>query len=777
MDHETLESLDFWKVKTKIASLCFSKEGQNFLLETPIFQEEEDWRKSKENIEKILMDLERNNPLPEVSFPPIKDILDFLKQEGQYLEGNELRDLSLYFQSLPKVGDYLIKIGLEDLANQIPPLNDLTPTIKEILRLIDSNGELLEDKIPALQKIKKTMGQTYQEISSIARTHLNNAQQGLWENNVPTQKDGRILLALKSSYKGKVDGIVHESSASGATLYLEPLDMLEKNNQLSSLQHEYRIQILQLFKSWTSAFIKKKEELKMALEIFCEIDGFLARARYGHRTKGSFVGVNQKPISLINARHPLLGLEAVPISFTMAENIQALVGSGPNTGGKTVSLKTLGLFCLLHQFAVPIAAEPVSNLPFFSQVFTDIGDRQTLEGSLSTFSGHMARIHEILKKVDNNSLVILDELGTGTDPREGEALAVALLEEFLKSKSTLFLTTHFSQVKNYAYIHPNIQNACMSYNEASQKPTYQIIPDLPGESHALDMAMKSGLSQHIIARAKNLLEETQGEQGELLAGLIKKHKELDEQKANIDRWTSNLEKQSEVLEKDKAQFFEKEQELRKEGLKDLRDFLNNSRTQLENLVRLLREQGVEKTLTKEVKQFTQSVAAIYERENTKLQEWEDKRPTENVNWTKGMEVWILPGNKRGKVHKIFSPQKIQVSVGSIKMIVKPQDLRPVQKPSVETQGAIETILIPKGAASFVLDLRGHRLETALNLLEKQIDQGILENLLQFSVIHGLGEGILKEGVTNYLRQRKEVKNFFHPRPEEGGFGKTIVILG
>jgi DNA mismatch repair protein MutS2 len=778
MDRESLESLDFFKLKESISGFCFSQEGQASLLAEEVYLQEETWLPIRNAVQKVLQSLYKDESLPLVNFPPVADLLPALSREGAVLEAGELRDLSLFFRSAGPMKQYAQRLGLEALAEAFPDLGDLPTVMTKIIGLTDPSGDLLEEKIPSLRNIRKAMGTTHNEISLVAKAYLSGDQKDLWQNKLPTQKDGRVVLAMKSQHKSRVPGVVHDSSGSGATLYVEPLDIMEKNNRLVQLGNEYRMERLRILREWTAHFSQNTKVLQGCLKAIVQMDRVIAKARFGQRQKGGFVQTQQGFIRISGGRHPLLGDQAVPITLHMDQGIQALVVSGPNTGGKTVSLKTLGLFVLLHQLAVPLPAEEDSNLPFFQKILTDIGDRQSLEGQLSTFSGHMARIGEILGQAGAESLIILDELGTGTDPREGGALAVSILEEMIKTSSTILITTHFPEVKNFAFSTKGVKNASMAFDDASGKPTYAIVPDLPGDSHALEMAQANGIPGSIIEKARASLEGSSGESGALIRSLLSQKSEMEDRLADLASKEKMVKEKIRNLDLKQLQVKQKESELRDEGIGELRRFLSQARKTLEGLIKDIREgKDLEKSI-RQARDFSEELRAKQIQEEEAQARLEEELLEEDQDLQEGLEVWVEPGNKRGTILKDLGKGRFQVSVGSIKLTIKSKDLRAVaSKDRSPKTASIQTQLQERPASLFTLDLRGLRLEEALIALESQIDRAILDNLQEFSVIHGLGEGILQRGVKKYLRKRPEVQEFFHPRPEEGGYGKTVVKLG
>ncbi len=480
-------------------------------------------------------------------------------------------------------------------------------------------------------------------------------------------------------------------------------------------------------------------------------------------------------ITLISARHPLLGKNAVPISLILEKEIKAVVLSGANAGGKTVSMKTVATLVTLNQLMGFIPAALGSSLPFFDNIYTDIGDGQSIEESVSTFSSHMKNVSSIIRNVKSNDLVLLDELGTGTDPEEGAALSVSVLEALKEKAGLTLITSHYVQVKSYAYVNSDILNASMEFSGDKQTPTFKIIAGLPGDSHALEIASSVGLDKTIIQNAKARLSTEANSISKIIADLKGKTKALDRKMTNIELQNRELKKQLKEIEEERKAL-EKERHLLKKGKSDeLSAYLVKTRRELEALVKEIKLGGtITREKTRKVKEYINSVTEKEKQVKIEVQaEAEQYRIKPEVPYSIGDEVLCGTFKKRGTLIENRGKGKWLVSLDSLKMVLSEDSFIPAPE---EKKATVSPYSITTEKPQFVLDVRGCTLAETVEKLDTQIEGCLVHNLLSFSIIHGYGDGILSRGVHDYLRKRKEVKNYYFARPEDGGMGKTYVEL-
>lgn len=783
MDSITFDTLEWPRIQKRAADLCFSEEGRLALLQAPLIHDPRDLLELRRPVD-LLLGLVQQGERPAAGhLPPVADLLDELVPEGAVLEGRQLKDLGLFLSGVMEVRRFLLDREEPAYPDQVASWPDLTPLATEIHKLLDGEGRVKEDEVPSLRALKRSITQARGDIDQLAKTYLSGGEsKDWWQNDRPTVRGGRVVLALKTNFKGRVKGIIHEASGSGQTVFMEPLDLMDRNNRLMEAQEEYQREIYRLLKELSAHVRRELPALNLLHPLFITWDGWWARAAAGASWQGALVPLpaqGDRSVDLKEARHPLLGDKAVPIHLEWDSGTRTLLISGPNTGGKTVTLKTAGLFVLMNQWGLPLPCREDSRLPLYDGVWTDIGDRQNIDAALSTYSSHLKRIGEIFDQVTSSSLVLLDELGTGTDPREGGVLGQAFLEEFLRRQVQVLVTTHHGGLKNLAFATPGMKNASVEFDPSRGIPTYRIIPGIPGASHALDIALGVGVDPGLVDRARVLLKEEEGEAGELMKRLREEQKALDVRASELvgkEKELAEVRRGTDLL---KLRLKQKEVELRTQGLGEMNRFLTESRSLFENLVREIREGKLTPEGIKDARKFFQDTEGRIRDQKEKLEtDQADLDKAEGLGVSEPLEPGdevMYEGNRATVLHKM-GKDKYQISVGVLKITVAAAKLQLAQGKRPKKVEIHTSDVDASGTPAFSLNLRGMREKEALEALERQVDLAVLKGLKEFSVIHGLGDGILSRAVQNYLKSRREVGKFFFSHPEEGGYGKTIVQL-
>jgi len=790
----TLETLEVPRILAQAAGFCMTEEARALLPLEPMLTDPSTLAALKDEVRPWLDLLTRSGELPPSDFPAAEQAVERSGPEGASLDGRELGALARYLVSAAAWKRFLANCEIETLRVWAVRLPDFSALAQELRRVIGPDGEVIEDAVPALVRLRGEISRSRTDIDQTARSFLRDAdQREYWQDTTATQKDGRTVLPLKANFKGRVGAVVHDSSATGQTLFVEPYELVEKNNRLIENQLAWRAELLKVFKELTARVRDQRDDLRALLANLTRMDLLLARARWGHSVGGQLVqaGKPGRPWSLLQARHPLLGASAVPIDVRMPENTAVLLVSGPNTGGKTVALKTVGLLSLLHQFGLPVPAAPESVLPVWDAVFTDIGDHQSLDQALSTFSSHMKRMAAILAGSTGRSLALLDEMASGTDPLEGGALGMSFLDHFLAAKVTVLGTTHHGALKNFAYTRQGVRNASVEFDDASGRPTYRLLPDVPGPSHALETAARVGIPDALVARARQLIEGGETDVASVIRTLRDKQLELkarEDEIASREREFRDDKRKTDLL---RLRLKQQESELKQSGLGEMNRFVAESRRAFERLVQDLREGELTTERIKDARALLAGIAAEVEarrdeaeREERELALAEEPEPAVTgapLGFAEGRDVYVEPGKRRGTLVRKAGKGRWLVAMGDVRLTLAEDKMRVVQTqtPAGSAPKKVEvhtSFSGPDEPPAFSLDLRGFRLDEATQALEKQIDRALLAGLQEFSVVHGLGEGVLQKGVQEYLRQRREVKKFFFSHPEEGGFGKTIVQL-
>lgn len=772
--------------------------------------------------------LMRETPPPFTGWPDIAYFLPRIRVEGTALNVDELYALGRFCESVQKFRTWAETAIQEDASGSTSAVHALSPSDNSLLgrivaipclaeesgmifRVIDRSSGDIRD-LPEIRAIRQSILRIRQDIDRLIGSYLSDdgLRQGL-QAKLPTIKDGRQVLAVKTGAKNRIRGIVHEVSQSGQTVYIEPEDVVARNNDLVAEEHHLAREIARILKALTESLCPSYENMIAALQEMLFFDRIAAAASWGkayscvYTQNVDWQNREEPVIMLKKARHPLLRRAAVPIDLILTPGGRQLIITGPNTGGKTVSLKTVALLSLMNQSGWPIPASPGSSLPVFDYIGCDIGDEQSLDQSLSTFSGHMKNISMILSSVTEQSLVLLDELGSGTDPQEGSAIAMAVLDALMEINAVVLVTTHHGILKNYGYTHETCINASVEFDHDTLSPTYRIVMGIPGESHALDVAAKNGLDGAIVDKARSYLDEERADVSALIQGLTSKHEALDslEQKKKQEE-REILEKRRRVDLKE-LQLRQRELELREQGFRKLTRLLDEGRKELENLVRKVREGELTREKTLEVKawmnELDEQIAVEYasigeERKNLadldassnlgdRASEENKKKSLKNrikagkLELTPGVEVYVGKNRQLGTVVREEKKGKWLVMVGPMKITVDRDELKAVdtqKKTEKRVQVEFSTELGDGDSPSFELRLLGMRVDEAEKAIERQFDLAIIKGLREFSIVHGKGHGVLQKLVHDFLYNHADQCSFSFAKPENGGSGKTIVIM-
>jgi DNA mismatch repair protein MutS2 len=817
VNEKALALLEFEALRSQVAAGALSGEAARRILGMVPLTDPREVGELKGMVSELLDRLGSGDEEPRGSFPDIGPLLPVLGVRGSSLTLDEAYALGLFIDRAEALKRWIspdrvsgpgpAREGPSPLGALVSRLPDCAPVSREIFRVVDREGKIRD--LPELREIKRRIRTLAGELEALSAAYTGNEEfRRMLRSALPSQRDGRLVLAVKANYRNRVKGIVHEVSSSGQTVFVEPEEVVEKNNLLLMENRRLDAEIRRILRDLTGRIAEYRRGLEEFHGGILYLETLRARARYGYETRGALAldgGSGDSPgiVALKKARHPLLGASAVPIDFTM--DVRTVIVTGPNTGGKTVALKTLGLFALMNQAGLALPARE-AVLPVFDGVYADIGDEQSLSQSLSTFSAHMINIASIIKNAGAGSLVLLDELGSGTDPEEGSAIAMAILDHLITRGVRLVVTTHHGLLKNYGYTREGVENASVEFDGRTLSPTYRIVMGIPGESRAVDIAEGIGLPASVIRAARGYLDEERSDVSALIASLKEKHRNLDAAGEARKAEEERLREERRRADLRELRLRQKEAELKAGGMGNLRRLLSESRKTLENLVREVKEGELSREKTVKVKEFLRDLEeaaaaedAVLEEENRRLAEARRRiggdepagslvkalSPQAGIPLGPGTEVLVPTfmgaGEHRGRIvraDKKGSPENSPswiVEIGSLKMSFPEPDLIPL--PAGEKKAVIAPADLAEGrAARFELNLRGMRLEEALEALGRQIDAAVLGGLREFSVIHGKGDGILQRGVHEFLKTQPMVADYYFSRPELGGFGRTEVAL-
>ena len=668
--------------------------------------------------------------------------------------------------------------------------------VDAISRVLSERGEVLDSASVKLADIRRNLRIAHDRLMSRLQKYVTDSKtSSMLQESIITQRDGRYVIPLRAEFKGKIKAVIHDQSSSGATLFVEPLPVVEANNEIRELQLAERDEERRILAEVSSVVGAHASELKYGVENLAVLDLAFAKAKYSEELRASEPVMHERgkkndasaslPIlRLIQARHPLLDQDTVvPVDVDPREGTRAIVITGPNTGGKTVSLKTVGLLVLMAQSGLHIPAQSGSELPFFKSVYADIGDEQSIEQSLSTFSGHITNIIRILKQIDNRSLVIFDELGSGTDPQEGAAIARAILSHLLEVGVMTLVATHYPELKTFAHSTEGVVNASLEFDIKTLRPTYKLTIGLPGRSNALAIAQKLGLPQPIIDSAKAEINPLDLRADKLLDDIRKERNRTSREREKLEKQRSKLEAQNADLAK------------RLEKIEDeRRETLAKARAEGELEVALLKR-NID-SLKSQLKKASQPLTAIraIEERMEKLEEKveapverksEQSAVTSNQGLKLGEKVNVSSLNAEGVVTAL-GESDAEVQIGTIRVRAKMSDL--IRKSQEKSEASNEKKVVSKSVSSsrsslpatsspgMEVDLRGLMAEDALDKMERYLEQAYLSGLPWVRIIHGKGTGKLRQAVRETLKGHTYVKSFEEGASNEGGEGVTVAKL-
>lgn len=672
---------------------------------------------------------------------------------------------------------------LEELCSGIYTDKEIEDKIYEI---IISDEEIADDASFELKRIRREIQLRQNSVKNkINQMVSSSVMQKYLQEAIVTMRNDRYVVPVRKEYRGMVKGIIHDQSSTGSTLFIEPAAIVEMTNEISRLKAEEKKEVERILLELSGIIGSIDSQMLENHEILTELDFIFAKGKYAISINGIEPKVNDRGyIRIKRGRHPLIDPKTVvPIDAHLGDEFTTLIITGPNTGGKTVSLKTLGLFTLMGMAGLHLPAEYGTEISVFSAVYADIGDEQSIEQSLSTFSSHMTNIVKIMKEVDEKSFVMFDELGAGTDPTEGAALAIAILNTLHERKILTAATTHYSELKLYALTTGGVINGSVEFNVETLSPTYRLLIGVPGKSNAFEISKKLGLSQEIIDKAKETIETDKVEFEDALKQIEDNRIYIEEKKREIDRLNEESQKKhSSFIAKEKKSL-EKSEKMVSEANYEARRIIENAKKESAEIIRELRElsAGMDKDKVRRVNELRQSL-------NDKTKEFEKNQYSEQIyeqdNYDKdtplsdGDAVLVRSLNQRGYVISDADSQNVMVQIGLIKMKVKKSDLVKIKSEEVEKQKTNTSRMIKLKTSSVKpeIDLRGLNLEEALLELDKYLDDAYMSNLNEVQIIHGKGTGVLREGVTQFLKRHKHVKEFRLGNFNEGGDGVTIAAF-
>ena len=734
-----------------------------------------------------------------LSLSGIRDVRDSLKrlEIGSALGIPELLSIS----SLLTVAARAKAYGHHEESEEFPDdsldqmfrsLEPLTPANNEIKRCIISEEEISDNASPGLHKVRRSMHGINDRIHTQLNSILNSCRSYL-QDAVITMRDGRYCLPVKAEYKSQVNGMVHDQSSTGSTLFIEPMAVIQLNNELRTLEIQEQKEIEAVLADLSNQLTPYTTELAIDLQILTRLDFIFAKAALSRHFKCSEPKFNTEGrIHIKDGRHPLLDPQkVVPITVWLGTDFDLLMVTGPNTGGKTVSLKTVGLFTLMGQAGLHIPAFEGSELAVFEEVFADIGDEQSIEQSLSTFSAHMTNIVNILNQADSRSLCLFDELCSGTDPTEGAALAIAILNFLHNMKCRTMATTHYSELKIYALSTPGVENACCEFDVATLRPTYRLLIGIPGKSNAFAIFKKLGLPDYIIEDAKNHLESEDETFEDVISRLEENRVTIEKERAEIENYKAEIARLKSGLEKKEERFDERRDKMirkaNEEAQQILREAKETADRTIKNINKLAASSGIDtKALEAERTKLRDSLKKV---EGGLSLKQETRKPHKAINpktLKLGDGVRVLSMNLNGTVSSLPDAQgNVFVQMGILRSKVNISDLELLQENSVSGPG-LEARRKGSGSSNIKMsksfgispeiNVLGMTVDEAVAQLDKYLDDAYIAHLPQVRIVHGKGTGALRAGIHKHLKRLKYIKEFHLGGFGEGDAGVTIVVF-
>ena len=791
MNSKVLKTLEYEKIIEQLVNCAGSLLGKDLCKNLVPSSDIEEIRTMQHETSLALARIYQKGSL---SFSGVRDIRGSLKrlEVGSILGTQELLSISKMLDVCSRAKSYDRKDHDETepdaLDVMFQALQPLAPLAGEIRRCILSEDEISDDASPTLKSIRRSMGQMNDKVHAQLTSMVNGSARTYLQDAVITMRNGRYCLPVKAEYRGQVQGMIHDQSSTGSTLFIEPMAVLKLNNELHELELKEEKEIEVILSTLSSRAAAELEPLETNLELLTRLDFIFARAQLSRSYNGSEPIFNEKGIiNIKKGRHPLLDKKkAVPIDIRLGKDFELLIITGPNTGGKTVSLKTVGLFTLMGQSGLHIPAFDQSELAVFDDVFADIGDEQSIEQSLSTFSSHMTNIVNILAKATPHSLVLFDELCAGTDPTEGAALAIAILSNLHRQGIRTMATTHYSELKVFALTTPGVENACCEFNVETLSPTYHLLIGIPGKSNAFAISSKLGLDDYIIEEAKGNLSQQDEDFESLLADLensrvtiAREQDEINHYKREIEQLKSRLEQKQESLDASRERIL---REANEQAHKILRDAKEYADTTIKNFNKFGKAGIDSRAMEQERTRLREKMSGVEKKLTVKPAVAKASKQLQPKDLHIGDSVKVLSLNLKGTVSTLPNARgDLFVQMGIMRSQVNIKDLELI--PDVETVNPRATrtgtgkIKMSKSASvSTEINLLGKTVDEALAELDKYLDDAYISHMPSVRVVHGKGTGALRKAVHNYLRRQKNVDSYRLGEFGEGDAGVTIVTF-
>ena len=784
MNSKIEKVLEFSKIRTQLAEYATSEKGKQMIKELPI---EVDAKAIQHKIEETTDGVELLRLKQGIPIPRLKDISFALKrlELEAGLNGRELSDILRVLTTTHEVERFFEKVEEEEIAlKRVPRLVEKLESIPEVTSELEASiredGYVLDSASPTLHGVRVGIQKTEQDIRRQMDQYLTGKNAQYLSDTIITIRNDRYVLPVKAEYKSVFGGTVHDQSATGQTLFMEPQAVVNLNNKLREYQIQEKREVERILWELSQKLMPYTNSLHQNHYVLARLDVVNAKALYAHELRATepIIDANNY-VALWQAWHPLLEREkAVANDIILGEEYQAIVITGPNTGGKTILLKTVGVIQLMAQMGLYIPAGENSRVGIFTEIFADIGDEQSIEQNLSTFSSHMSNIVSILKQINDKSLLLIDEIGSGTDPQEGSSLAIAILDYIASKQSYVIASTHYPELKAYGYDRPKTINASMEFDGDTLQPTYQLLLGVPGRSNAFDISKRLGLPSIIIDQARGLLSEEDQDLNAMISDLEQKRRraqrDADKMRHQLELSTqllADLQRETEQFQANKVRLLEEAKERANTLIEQSQDDADKILSEIRELQLRSKQSTVKEHEMIEKKTALKDLKHEQALKKNKVLRKEKAKKALQV----GQSVEVLSFGQRGTLVEKVNDKEWVVQMGIIKMKIDVEDLSPI----AEAQEAKQQVIVKSARASHVsseLDLRGKRYEEAMKDLELYLDAAILANYPRVTIIHGRGTGAIQQGVHKVLRSHRSVASFEFAPMNTGGNGATIVTF-
>ena len=771
--------LEFYKIINELIDLSRLEKTKEKFLDIDIIKEKSVLDKELMLMMEMIDFYKYDDGLELAGLADITRMMNSIDIIGSYLSAEDLavlkKNLTIFRISKSRAKNIRDKYRtIWNLFSDVEEVKDIENFISEAINdegvLKDEASIGLRDVRRQKQNINANIKEKFDELIS------NKSTQNAIQERIITQRNDRYVIAVKTDFKGLIKGIEHDRSATGSTVYIEPLNVVSLNNKLREYEAREREEIRKILLRITELVKTKKEEILEIKEILERLDFIDAKTTYSVNKKCIVPKIiNKEYLKLVEARHPLIDENTVvPINFELGNPENIMLITGPNTGGKTVTLKVAGLLTIMALSGIPIPANEKTEIGYFHNVLADIGDEQSLEQNLSSFSGHVSKIKDIIENANSKSLVLMDELGSGTDPMEGAAFAMAIIDYLNKKHVTSIITTHYSEVKAYAFNTTGIKSASMEFDVETLSPTYRLLEGIPGESNALIIARKYGISEEVIENAKSYISEDNQRVEEMLKSIKEKNDELETMQAQLEATRTELDKQKSIYEQNMIKLENEKNEIIKRAYEEADNYLKNMQAKAKNLIDKINSEESKKEDAKNAQRSLNMLRESFitdKKKNVK----EKKAVTQNVDFSVGEEVLVKTMNQNGKILKIMPNNRIQVQTGILKLVVSTDDIVKIQKKKTNKFKNFASLKRTSQVRGEI-DLRGMNADEAIAELETYMDRAMLTGYHEIYIIHGKGTMVLRKKIHEYLRTSKYVTEFKDANQNEGGIGCTVVTL-